>query len=379
MGEVNKGLGEYDVALDYLLRSMSLKKNDTTRAITLYNIGELYISIKQYDEALKYINESLSIANKENNERVIAYDYWSLARIKMEQGTFPGAVSYFALAEKIWIRLGETRSLIQTYQDLAEAYRREGKLTDAREYLDKASALATQIKVPDLQITTYLGYAKIDSAAGNYSRALHYLFRHNTLKDSVYNLLKVEQIARVQTIYETEVRERENQQLRADKELKDQQLRSREGLLAAISIGLLVVGILAWILFRQRGQILQVNKKLQEKNAEIHAQKEAIEVQAAALRKLNEALQELNKNLENRIEERSRQLLLQNQKLAEYTFINAHKLRAPVASILGLISLFQQVEPHEREAILHHLKTCGDQLDSIIREISRTLEAAVVK
>jgi tetratricopeptide (TPR) repeat protein len=371
IGEVNKRLGEYEKALDYLLLSMKIKKNDSTKAITLYNIGELYIATRRFDEAMKYLNESLSLALRENDERVIAYDYWSIARIRSKEGKFREALSYFKQAEEIWTRLGETRSLIQTYQDLAEMYRQHDQLNTAQLYLERASHLATKINVPDLRITTYLGFSKIDSARGNYSRALYHLFRHNALKDSVYNLLKAEQIARVQAIYETELREHENQQLRAEKELQDQQLRSREGLLAAISIGLLIAGALVWVLSRQR-------KKLREKNLEIHDQKEAIEVQAAALLKLNEALQELNKNLENRIEERSRQLFIQNQRLAEYTFINAHKLRAPVASILGLINLIHQVAPQERDAVLNHLKTCGDQLDSIIREISRDLEAAMV-
>src|SRR5688572_21081898 len=43
IGEVNKRLGETDKALEYLVRSLELKKNDSTRDITLYNIGELYI------------------------------------------------------------------------------------------------------------------------------------------------------------------------------------------------------------------------------------------------------------------------------------------------------------------------------------------------
>ncbi len=220
---------------------------------------------------------------------------------------------------------------------------------------------------------------EIDSTRGDFKQAIYYLARYNSLKDSVYNLLKAEQIARVQTIYENEFKERENQQLRIERTLKDEELRSKEGLLTVISIGLFIVGILAWILFRQRRQILKVNKKLQERNEEIHNQKEAIEMQATALLKLNEELQELNKTLEHRIEERSSQLLLQNQKLTEYTFVNAHKLRAPVASILGLINLMQQVTPEERETIVTLMKTCGEQLDNIIREISRNLETAIIK
>ena len=366
IGEVYKKLNEFDKALPYLLKSTELKKKDTaTRAITLYNIGELYMRLNKIEEAKKYIDESFEFAWAEGNKRVVAFDYWTLGAIKKKEKDYKSAISFYENSEKLWESLGETRSLIQTYQDMAEIYREQKKYDEAEKYLKKAMQLASRIKVPDLQVNNYLRFAKLDSVRGNYGRALYFLSRHNSLKDSVYNLLKAEQIARLQTIYETETREQENQQLRSDKELKDSQLRAQKITLAAITSGLVLAGILAWLLYRQRKKIA--------------LQKTAIEMQAVALLKLNEELQELNKNLEARIDERSFQLTLQNQRLAEYTFINAHKLRGPVASILGLINLVHQVKPHERESILAHLQTCGDQLDSIIREVSHNLEAAIVK
>ena len=379
IGEVNKRLGETTKALEYLSRSLELKKNDSTRDITLYNIGELYIITKDFAKATEYIRQSLSLAKSNNNERVIAYDYWSLARIKMEEGFDAEAFSYFGLAEDLWKKLGETRSLIQTYQDIAIAYRKRGRLDKALEYLNRASALEARIQVHDLKVTTYFEYYKLDSIQGNYSRALYYLSRHNALKDSVYNLLKAEQIARVQAIYETDIHERENRDLRMEKELRETELNFQKVVVAAVSSGLIIAGILVWLLIRQRRKILVANRDLKSKNEEIYNQKNAIESQAQALRRLNEKLQELNRSLETRIDERSKQLLLQNQKLSEYVFVNAHKLRAPVASILGLINLLQQVDPNEQPQMIEHLKTCADQLDVIIREISNDLEAAVFK
>jgi len=378
IGEVNKRLGEYDAALEYLTLSLGLKKMDTTRAITLYNIGELYVTAGNYSMAQEFIGESLNLARAQNDERVIAYDFWSIARIKSAQGAEREALTNFKLAEERWIKLGETRSLIQTYQDMARLYLSNGRLNDAQEYLDKATELSTQIQVPDLRIMTFLELSKLDSMRGNFQGAYYYLTRHNTLKDSVYNLLKAEQIARVQTIYETEMHERENRELRIEKALKETKIASQNVLIIVVSVGLVIAAILLWILIRQRKKILASNKDLKAKNDEINLQKEAIEQQASALLKLNGTLQELNKSLEGRIDERSRQLLLQNKKLAEYTFINAHKLRGPVASILGLITLIQYTNPQEHAAIITYLKTCGDQLDVIIREIGNNLESAMI-
>jgi signal transduction histidine kinase len=286
---------------------------------------------------------------------------------------------YYGQAEKIWSRLKETRSLIQTYQDIASTYRKMGNVDDTYRYLNKASALAKIINVPDLRITTYMEYFKADSMAGNFKRALYYLSRHNTLKDSVYNILKAEQVARVQAIYETEMHERENQQLRSETKLKEAELESRDLLIIAVSVSLVIAGFLAIILFRQRKEILQANRDLQIKNEEISFQKNAIESQAEALLILNDELQDLNKSLAGRIDERTRQIYYQDKKLEEYTFMNAHKLRAPVASILGLINLFQFAGPAEQKVILKYLKICGEQLDGTIRTINRNLEDSIVE
>lgn len=379
MGEVNKRLGEMDMALEYLLRSLEMKRKDSTKAMALYNIGELYITMGQYEKATDYINQSMALAEQMHNERIIAYNHWSIARIKGEQGLYNEAFAYYDLAERLWIKLGETRSLIQTYQDIAYTHRKMGRLEKALEYLDRASDLSLKLNVPDLRITTYLEYYKVDSTAGNYKRAVYFLSKHNVLKDSVYDLLKAEQIARVQAIYEKEIHERENQQLRSEKESKEAELQSRDLFIGAVSVGLVIVVILAVILFRQRKEILQANKDLQAKNEEISFQKNAIESQAEALLILNEELQDLNKSLAGRVDERTKQVFHQNQKLAEYTFVNAHKLRAPVASILGLINLFQQADPAEQKVILQYLKTCGEQLDNTLRAINLTLEGGIAE
>jgi signal transduction histidine kinase len=202
--------------------------------------------------------------------------------------------------------------------------------------------------------------------------------RHTQLKDSMYNLAKAEQIARLQMIFESETKTRENQQLKAEQYIRETQLEQQWLIIYIISAGLLLTGIMAWYLYLQRRKFSLLNKTLKEKNDEIGNQKLAIEMQATALIKLNEELQELNKNLESRIDERTKQLTLQNQRLTEYTFINAHKLRAPVSSILGLINLVDQHKPEELKIILAHLKTCGNQLDLVTREISTNLEGGII-
>jgi tetratricopeptide (TPR) repeat protein len=373
IGEINKKLGQNDQALNYLLRSLSLRKNDTTLALTLYNIAELYFMQGKFDDATRYIKRSSEVAKLNHDERSLYYTFWLMAKINLKTRLFQEAYPFFQQAMDGWKKLEENRNLTQAYRDVAEAFRLQGNFAAAAEYLERAQETEKKINLPELRVQIYLEMAKLDSTRGNYQQAYYYMVRHTALKDSVYNILKAEQMAHVQAIYETDRRERENQQLRAETKLKEEELKSRGGLLVAISTGLLILIMLSVILWQQRFRILKNNKVLQIKNDEIKSQKESIEFQAVTLMKLNEELKQFNKTLENSVDERSRQLLVQNQKLAEYSFVNAHKLRAPVASILGLIQLLDQATPDERDVILKHLKTCAVQLDVVIQEISRSL------
>lgn len=73
--------------------------------------------------------------------------------------------------------------------------------------------------------------------------------------------------------------------------------------------------------------------------------------------------------------ERTKELQLKNEKLAEYTFINGHQLRAPVATMLGLCNLLDYTEElQEKEIIIKKLKDEVGILDVTIKEIRLKLE-----
>lgn len=373
IGEVYKKLGQYDKSLEYQLLSIELNKSDLKgQRLTLYNIGEIYIGLREYDKAIDYLNRALDIAKLSNDKRVIAYCYWSYGIIRADQKKYTDAIGFYLLSEKLWAELGEKRSLIQTYQDFALAYQGLKNFARANEYLTKAQSLIIEIHAKDLQARNYLYMFRLDSAQQKFDRAIFNLYQYNQLNDSLYRSSKSEQINRLQTIYETENRERENQELRTETALRNTEIKSQRIIILAIGLGLLLSSVLLVMVFIQRQRILTVNKQLNEKTEEV-------QTQAESLLKLNDELQTLNKKLESTVEERTSQIMKQNQRLTEYTFINAHKLRSPVASILGLINLLPNASIEEREQIFKFLKDCGEDLDKIIREIGRNLEGAIVE
>jgi signal transduction histidine kinase len=109
-------------------------------------------------------------------------------------------------------------------------------------------------------------------------------------------------------------------------------------------------------------------------NIEINLQRKEIETQSETLKKLNESLQTANSGLEIKVQNRTRELEVKNKKLEEYTFMNAHKLRAPIATILGLIHLLDLKDVSKQEQILEGLRKTALELDVAIRGIRAKLE-----
>jgi signal transduction histidine kinase len=100
----------------------------------------------------------------------------------------------------------------------------------------------------------------------------------------------------------------------------------------------------------------------------LKASNEEIQAQAEEIRGIND-------NLELLVRQRTLELEKKNKALEEYAFINAHKLRAPVASILGLVNLItKQPLNQETRDITEHLKDSTQKLDSIVSSITKAIE-----
>lgn len=376
MGEVYKKLGDYTKAIAFLQISLTWDVNNILKYdITLYNIGEAFYLLGDYDSASSYFDQSLSKALKVNDVRTIAYAYTGLGRIKHKDKEYYQALAYFTKAERLWKEQGEIRSLIQTYQDFSRTFLALSQTARALDYINLATILADDISAPDLQIQNHRQASELYANLGEMKKAMTAMEYHVALKDSIYHEKRRLEVARLQASFEAGAREIENQQLKATQALQYAQIKTQKLILISLTIVLMALAILAYVWFRQRKKVAEVNALLHVKTQEIQAQKEEIEHQTAELKNLNDQLQDLNRSLETKIEERTQRLTWQNQKLAEYAYTNAHQLRAPVVSILGLLNLIQKIELPENDKILiDKLQICGKDLDQITRVISRNLE-----
>jgi hypothetical protein len=100
-------------------------------------------------------------------------------------------------------------------------------------------------------------------------------------------------------------------------------------------------------------QLRHLSFTLQEQNESlIHKQEETLSI---------------NENLENIVDERIKGIEEKNRELAEYAFINAHLLRAPICSLLGIINL---MEIEGSDAQIMKVKEKAMHIDRIVKRIN---------
>ncbi|HEX5167818.1 MAG TPA: hypothetical protein VFW11_01490 [Cyclobacteriaceae bacterium] len=113
-------------------------------------------------------------------------------------------------------------------------------------------------------------------------------------------------------------------------------------------------------LITYRGRVSHRHHQLQHLSSTLQEQNEALHVK-------QEETMSINENLENIVEERINGIEEKNRELAEYAFINAHLLRAPICRLLGIINL---MEIERKDEQIASLKEKALFIDRIVRRVN---------
>lgn len=115
--------------------------------------------------------------------------------------------------------------------------------------------------------------------------------------------------------------------------------------------------------------MIDLQSELQRKNEELGAQQEELVASGEELKLINEHLNML-------VENRSKVINDQNQKLVHYAFVSAHKVRSPLARILGLVNLIgHEITLSDKGKELQgHLHNSANELDEVLREARINLD-----
>lgn len=105
-----------------------------------------------------------------------------------------------------------------------------------------------------------------------------------------------------------------------------------------------------------------------------------IDEKTKALANANTELKTMNENLDQLVKERTQKVHDQFDQLLKYAHHNSHEVRAPLSRMQGLMSIIlQEKDVESKMDLIKKLKTSSEELDAVIIEMNKILEAEILK
>ena len=273
-------MAEYDQAITYYHKALSIAEKTANLKLMAYNfnnIGNIYMKIEDYPNAIEYLLQALEANRKLQNEGEISKNLLNLANAYHNAGDSKQAEKYYLASAEIKEKLNDQEGLSETYNSLGLIYKNLGRPDEALVYYQKALVLiqqtndrfaeasvlanigsiylikhdkaasgyflrsldiAKKIKARQLMLINYTNLIEYYNLFEDYEKVVVFYEQRTLLNDTIYSNKTAQAIAEMQTKYETEKKEKENELL-----LKDNQLQKvyRKFLIVAISALLLLL------------------------------------------------------------------------------------------------------------------------------------------
>ncbi|MCE3280993.1 MAG: protein serine/threonine phosphatase [Bacteroidetes bacterium] len=322
--------GESDAAMKLCLQGLAIAekaKNVRMQTIYYFQIGQIFEHQRNYKNALNYYEKAFQLAKKNNYEEMIDAVVSNMGNIFSEQGDHSKAINYYYQSLAVAMRKKDSVSMADSYVNIGNEYFFQDNKKEAMNWYSKAAAIyerneiKSQLVVCDLNIASilmeekqyekslnlsekairiskelkqrsyvaegYLNLANTYSRIGNYKQAYVSLQQSKNYYDSVYNEDMIAQTTELQTKYETDKKEKENQILKQQNELQDLNITRQKIISYSVSFGLMLMLILAFLIFRGYKQKQKANELLGLQNWEIRAQKSIIEEKSRIVEEKN--------------------------------------------------------------------------------------------
>lgn len=260
-----KGMKKNEEALKYYKSALETYRKagmEDRMSYAYNNIGNVYFNINKLDSSLHYYLLSLEIKKKVGDAFSLGTAYNNIANVYVDLKNYPTALKYYDTA-LIYKEQSEDYSGIAThYINVGLVYSHMKDYKGAEATILKGLELSKKNNFPEIILPAYEALAQISAAGGDYRKAYEYHAEFAKRKDSAYNKDVAQQMADMQTRYETEKKDLEISK-------KDLELNKKKVQLG-ILIGSLIVLVVLGYLFYNRYKL----KKQQEMDAEIIRQRE---------------------------------------------------------------------------------------------------------
>jgi signal transduction histidine kinase len=380
----------YTLCEKYVLQAIesSLNYGLALEEANAYNMYGLLLSITNPKAAPNYLKKSLAIRKRSKSLAGQAEVYGILGNLAIGESKYDSALFYQLLGLKISLR---TPDLIGTAYNLAGVgytYSKLNNYSKAEHYLNQAESLADSINSGTVMVEILNFRRQIAESKRDLTAYIRYTKAYETLSDSLLRQSESNRVLLSETLAEIQKKNSEILLQKVTLENQEKELSLRRWQIIVVSAGGVLVIIILFILYSGFKASKKLNFKIIEQNNSLATSQEEIQAQNEELLMANEEisaqrdmiqqqrnhLDSRNRQLEDIVEERTKDLVQYIQQLEQFAFISSHNLRAPIARILGLGNLLEMKDLRDSETIHKALIACAHDLDIVIKDLNAVLD-----
>lgn len=352
---LRKSIFWFREALSYYRISL----DSTGMSRTLNSLGAIYIEAGVPDTAIQFLHESLKLKVALGDSAHLSTTCSNLGILYWEAGKTALAKRYLSLAIEVDSIRRLRRGVAETYYNWASLCLSSGLEEDAETFLNKAIHNVDTSIASKLSIAVLESLSKIQFRLEDCSGAVKSLRQAARLKVEIRNERFHAEILDAQTKYETEKKERENVELRAENAEKDAAQKRSSMFILILVLGFIIFGASGGFMYyrkHQKALLAEKNEQIKQQEIDELMQKQEISAMSAMMEGQEKERKRIAQDLHDRI----------GSQLA--------------AVKLNMEALEDKVEKGQAESMEQFGKTYGllDHLVEEVRKISHNMVSGVL-
>ena len=285
LGNIRLDLRQYRPALRYYQQAGALYARLRLLpwlAGTLTNQGSCYEQLNMLDSALALQSRAAALLARQPRPRLAsaALALRNMGSLQARLGHQPAAFAYYRAALRETAHTNDQRNRAMTQYRMAELFRKLHQTDSSLHYAHLALRTARQVSYRLTVLEASKLLVQLYRAQPNLDSAFHYQSLAVAVHDSLFGpekLLQLQRLAFAEQLQHQELREAREQQTARYQRL---------GLLVALGFIVLVALVLGWANRQQR----RANRLLNERNAQIEAQRNSLDQALTELRAAQDQL-----------------------------------------------------------------------------------------